>query len=123
MQHWHGIFQHNTSYNDGAAMVTQCPIGPKGSYKYSFTVPDQAGLFHPSLSLSTRDVHTSGTYWYHSHHSLQYCDGLRGPLVIYDDKDPFRGLYDWDDGGYLTHIGSSIDSLSSSCRDYGNYTR
>ncbi len=39
-----------------------------------------------------------GTYWYHSHYGLQYCDGLRGPLVIYDPNDPHRHLYDVDDG-------------------------
>ncbi|KAJ6454865.1 laccase 3, partial [Mycena sanguinolenta] len=39
----------------------------------------------------------SGTYWYHSHLSTQYCDGLRGPLVIYDPNDPQKHLYDIDD--------------------------
>ena len=28
----------------------------------------------------------------------QYCDGLRGPLVIYDPHDPYKHLYDVDDG-------------------------
>ncbi|KAL0567291.1 hypothetical protein V5O48_014702 [Marasmius crinis-equi] len=27
----------------------------------------------------------------------QYCDGLRGPIVIYDPRDPHAGLYDVDD--------------------------
>ena len=58
--------------------------GAKEMRSYNFSVPDQ-----------------SGTYWYHSHLSTQYCDGLRyvalyylsieyyvyitnsGPLVIY----------------------------------------
>ncbi|KAI6144389.1 laccase [Pisolithus tinctorius] len=35
----------------------------------------------------------SGTYWYHSHLSAQYCDGLRGPLVIYDPDDPLADMY------------------------------
>lgn len=78
--HWHGIFQHNTGWADGAAFVTQCPIAPNSSFLYDFTVPDQAG-----------------TYWYHSHLATQYCDGLRGPLVIYDPFDPQRHLYDIDD--------------------------
>lgn len=39
-----------------------------------------------------------GTYWYHSHFQAQYCDGLRGPLVIYDPDDPQANLYDVDDG-------------------------
>lgn len=66
---------------DGPAFVTQCPIIPGNAFRsvdyihmdecdkaqvlmltcrYNFTVPDQAG-----------------TYWYHSHLSTQYCDGLR----------------------------------------------
>jgi iron transport multicopper oxidase len=28
----------------------------------------------------------------------QYCDGLRGPLVIYDPNDPHASLYDYDNG-------------------------
>lgn len=40
----------------------------------------------------------AGTWWYHSHLSAQYCDGLRGPLVIYDPNDPHADLYDVDDG-------------------------
>jgi hypothetical protein len=39
-----------------------------------------------------------GTYWYHSHYQAQYCDGLRGPLIIYDPNDPQMDLYDVDDG-------------------------
>ena len=39
-----------------------------------------------------------GTYWYHSHLSTQYCDGLRGPLVVYDPHDPQAHLYDVDNG-------------------------
>ncbi|KAI6103797.1 laccase [Pisolithus croceorrhizus] len=78
--HWHGIFQHQSNWADGTAWVTQCPIQPNGSFLHRFTVPDQAG-----------------TYWYHSHLSAQYCDGLRGPLVIYDPDDPLADMYDVDD--------------------------
>jgi hypothetical protein len=41
---------------------------------------------------------SQGTFWYHSHFKTQYCDGLRGPLVVYDACDPHRDLYDVDDG-------------------------
>ena len=41
---------------------------------------------------------SQGTFWYHSHFKTQYCDGLRGPLVIYDPKDPQGYLYDVDNG-------------------------
>lgn len=36
--------------------------------------------------------------WYHSHETLQYCDGLRGPLIVYDPYDPYADWYDVDDG-------------------------
>ncbi|KAJ6547717.1 laccase [Mycena sp. CBHHK59/15] len=78
--HWHGIFQEGTNFDDGPAFVTQCPIVPGNSFLYNFQVPDQAG-----------------TFWYHSHLSTQYCDGLRGALVVYDPADPLKRLYDVDD--------------------------
>ncbi|KAJ3795512.1 laccase [Lentinula aff. detonsa] len=78
--HWHGLFQKTTNYADGVSFVSQCPIVANHSFMYDFQVPDQAG-----------------TYWYHSHLSVQYCDGLRGPIVIYDTLDPHRLLYDVDD--------------------------
>ncbi|KAJ6491906.1 TvLac7 [Mycena sanguinolenta] len=78
--HWHGLFQKGTNWADGPAWVTQCPIIPEHSFLYNFQVPDQAG-----------------TFWYHSHLSTQYCDGLRGPLVVYDPHDPAKHLYDVDD--------------------------
>ncbi|KAG6864043.1 hypothetical protein C0991_000692 [Blastosporella zonata] len=78
--HWHGFFQKGTNYVDGVAGVSQCPISPKESFLYEFTANDQAG-----------------TFWYHSHFGTQYCDGLRGPFVVYDDNDPLKWSYDVDD--------------------------
>ncbi|KIK39571.1 multicopper oxidase [Suillus luteus UH-Slu-Lm8-n1] len=78
--HWHGIFQNGTNYADGVSFVTQCPIAQNHSFLHSFSAPNQAG-----------------TYWYHSHYSVQYCDGLRGALVIYDPDDPLAHMYDVDD--------------------------
>ncbi|KAJ7150798.1 yellow laccase [Mycena filopes] len=78
--HWHGIFQEGTNFEDGPAFVTQCPIVPNASFLYNFRVPDQAG-----------------TFWYHSHLANQYCDGLRGALIIGDKNDPQKHLYDIDD--------------------------
>ncbi|KAJ7142656.1 laccase [Mycena epipterygia] len=78
--HWHGLFQKGTNFMDGPAFVNQCPITAGHSFLYDFAVPDQAG-----------------TFWYHSHLSTQYCDGLRGPLVVYDPKDPAKHMYDVDD--------------------------
>ncbi|KAI0778757.1 laccase 1 [Trametes elegans] len=77
--HWHGFFQHGTNWADGPAFINQCPISTGHSFLYDFQVPDQAG-----------------TFWYHSHLSTQYCDGLRGPFVVYDPNDPHASLYDVD---------------------------
>ncbi|KAJ7254816.1 yellow laccase [Mycena rebaudengoi] len=87
--HWHGFFQKGTSYADGPAFVTQCPITPQHSFLYDFKVPDQAGTI--SFDLIPR------TFWYHSHLSTQYCDGLRGVFVVDDPNDPAKHLYDVDD--------------------------
>ncbi|KAI0730508.1 laccase C [Earliella scabrosa] len=78
--HWHGMFQRGTNWADGGAFVNQCPIVSGNSFLYDFSATDQAG-----------------TYWYHSHLSTQYCDGLRGPMVVYDQQDPHAALYDVDD--------------------------
>ena len=75
------MFQSATNWADGGAFVNQCPISTGNSFSYEFTANDQAG-----------------TFWYHSHLSTQYCDGLRGPMVIYDSEDPHLDLYDVDDG-------------------------
>lgn len=61
--HWHGIRQNQTSHMDGVNGVTQCPIAPGDSYTYSFRAVQY------------------GSSWYHSHYSVQYADGLQGPLV------------------------------------------
>ena len=47
---------------------------------------------------TTHFLISQGTYWYHSHFQAQYCDGVRGALVIYDPDDPQRTLYDVDNG-------------------------
>lgn len=78
--HWHGLFQAGTNWADGVQQVNQCPIAPTNSFLYSFSATTQ-----------------TGTYWYHSHLATQYCDGLRGALVIYDPEDPYANLYDVDD--------------------------
>ncbi|KIJ50346.1 multicopper oxidase [Sphaerobolus stellatus SS14] len=77
--HWHGILQPRNAQNDGSAFVTQCPIAPDHKYTYQLALGDQAG-----------------TFWYHSHLSTQYADGIRGPIVIYDPHDPQKYLYDVD---------------------------
>ncbi|KAL0065693.1 laccase, multicopper oxidase, benzenediol:oxygen oxidorectuctase [Marasmius tenuissimus] len=79
--HWHGFFQNDgANWADGPAFVNQCPIAHKTSFLYDYPTANQAG-----------------TFWYHSHLSTQYCDGLRGVIVVYDPEDPFKSMYDVDD--------------------------
>lgn len=79
--HWHGIQQRKgTNWADGSAFVNQCPIKPGRSFQYQFTALNQAG-----------------TFWYHSHMSIQYCDGVRGAFIVYDPDDPYKSMYDFDD--------------------------
>ncbi|KAK1752643.1 multicopper like protein [Echria macrotheca] len=77
--HWHGIFQNGTNWYDGTTGITQCGIPPGKSFVYNFTVEQ------------------FGTYWYHSHYSTQYSDGIFGPLVIHAPEEAnARNLYDHD---------------------------
>ncbi|KAJ2350449.1 ferroxidase fet3 [Coemansia sp. RSA 2671] len=68
--HAHGLFQKGTNYMDGAAMVTQCGIPPGDQFTYEYVV-EQAG-----------------TFWLHGHDHHQNVDGLRAPLVVYDQGKP-----------------------------------
>jgi len=68
--HWHGIDQRNSNWMDGVHGVTQCAIPPGQSFTYGFNVTGQRG-----------------TFWYHSHDSVQYTNGLYGPLIIHDPDE------------------------------------
>lgn len=50
---------------------------------------------------------------------VQYCDGLRGALIIYDPQDPYRFLYDIDDGQSARQ--SEISVLTPKRRVYGHH--
>ncbi|KAJ7742790.1 Cupredoxin [Mycena metata] len=83
-----GVFiDSSDSYDEGSPFVTTCPFGPGTSYTYT-------------LPLGTQ----TGTYWYHSQLSLQYLDGLRAPLIIYDPADPQAHLYDVDDANTILTV-------------------
>ncbi|KAH7148214.1 multicopper oxidase [Dactylonectria macrodidyma] len=75
--HWHGIDQRNTVWMDGVHGVTQCGIPPGESFTYEFNVTDQRG-----------------TFWYHSHVSVQYTDGLYGPIIIHDPEENIPSVDD-----------------------------
>lgn len=78
--HWHGLYQNGTNWMDGSSGITQCPIPPGSSFLYNFTLDGQYG-----------------TYWYHSHQSTQYSDGLVGPLIIHAPEEAaVREGYDFD---------------------------
>ncbi|MCJ1318721.1 hypothetical protein MMC15_004051 [Xylographa vitiligo] len=63
--HWHGLRQLETTDMDGVNGVTQCPIAPGQSFTYKFRAQQY------------------GSSWYHSHYSLQYGDGMLGPMTIH----------------------------------------
>ncbi|KAI3407103.1 FET3 [Candida oxycetoniae] len=71
--HFHGLFQPGSNQMDGPPLVTQCPISSGEVFLYNFTVGDQVG-----------------SYWYHSHTSGQYGDGMRGVFIIDDDDFPYE---------------------------------
>ncbi|KAL8711162.1 MAG: hypothetical protein Q9220_004307 [cf. Caloplaca sp. 1 TL-2023] len=74
--HFHGLYMNGTPHMDGPVGASQCSIPIDGSFVYDFQI-DQPG-----------------TYWYHSHDSGQYPDGLRGALIINDPESPYKDQYD-----------------------------
>lgn len=70
--HWHGVFLPNKE--DGVPFLTQMPIAPHTTHKYSFPVVQ------------------SGTHWYHSHKGFQEQIGMYGALILKkkDSDSSFR---------------------------------
>ncbi len=60
--HWHGLMLPNKE--DGVPYVTQMPIEPGTTYKYSFPIIQ------------------NGTHWYHSHSGLQEQIGMYGSMIL-----------------------------------------
>ncbi|MCA8023591.1 copper resistance system multicopper oxidase [Burkholderia metallica] len=73
--HWHGILLPTNM--DGVPGLSFSGIDPGETFTYRFKVRQH------------------GTYWYHSHSSLQEQTGVYGPLVI-DPKEPEPFKYDRD---------------------------
>jgi len=80
------MFQIGTQVYDGPSSITQCPIRPGQSYRYTFI------------------ANPAGTHWYHSHEKGQYPDGLRGKMIVHDrawekslkiDDQIFLSMSDW----------------------------
>ncbi|KAJ4772261.1 Laccase [Rhynchospora pubera] len=57
--HWHGVRQLRTGWNDGPAYITQCPIQPRQSFVYNFTLTGQRGtlLWHAHILWLRATVH------------------------------------------------------------------
>lgn len=75
--HGHGVRQLDSVQYDGVPGVTQCPIAPGETLTYRYKVTQY------------------GSSWYHSHMSLQYPEGLFGPLTF---NGPATADYDEDLG-------------------------
>lgn len=78
--HWHGQHVKDHPYMDGVPFVTQCPILPGNTFRYSFKAMQV------------------GTHFWHSHIGMQRADGLFGPLIVRKSKDidKHTNLYDYD---------------------------
>ena len=75
--HWHGIFLPNKE--DGVPYLTQMPIAPGTTHKYTFPVIQ------------------NGTHWYHSHSGMQEQIGMYGLLILKkkpEDKTFRKGIDD-----------------------------
>lgn len=78
--HWHGMHQRDTPYMDGVPFITQCPIPPHTTFRYTFTADHE------------------GTHWWHSHIGMQRADGAFGALIVRQPMKNIRygHLYDYD---------------------------
>lgn len=65
--HWHGLFLPNKE--DGVPYLTQMPIEPGTTHKYTFPI-----IQH-------------GTHWYHSHSGLQEQIGMYGSMILKKRED------------------------------------
>ncbi|KAJ7187237.1 Cu-oxidase-domain-containing protein [Mycena filopes] len=93
-----GVFiDSDNVFNEGSPFVDTCPFGPGDSYTYTLPLGNQ-----------------TGTFWYHSELSVQYGDGLRGTLIIYDPEDPLAHLYDVDDASTVLTVADWLHNTSTS---------
>ncbi|CAH0550159.1 unnamed protein product [Brassicogethes aeneus] len=96
--HWHGMHQRGTPYYDGVPSVTQCPIPVGNSFRYQW-VADPAG-----------------THFWHSHAGFQDLNGIRGGLVVRQEKtkDPNNELYDFDLPDHVVFISDLMHTYAES---------
>ncbi|KAF4628164.1 hypothetical protein G7Y89_g9985 [Cudoniella acicularis] len=111
--HWHGIRQNQTMHMDGVNGITQCPIAPGDSFVYRWETTQY------------------GSTWYHSHYSLQYADGMVGPMTIHGpssapfDEAPELPLLmtDWGHNSAFNAIYNKLEDPSILLNGRGNVTR
>ncbi|NGY36244.1 multicopper oxidase domain-containing protein [Flavobacterium sp. XN-5] len=75
--HWHGLYLPNKE--DGVPFLTQMPIAPHTTHKYSFPIIQ------------------NGTHWYHSHSGMQEQIGMYGAMILkkkVDDPTFRKGIDD-----------------------------
>lgn len=77
-------------FYDGVPHITQCPISPHTTFRYTFTANEV------------------GTHWWHSHTGLQRADGAFGALIVREPNAEIptltRNTYDYDSVEYLMVI-------------------
>uniref|UniRef100_A0A8D8P5K9 L-ascorbate oxidase n=1 Tax=Culex pipiens TaxID=7175 RepID=A0A8D8P5K9_CULPI len=76
--HWHGLHMKKTPYMDGVPHISQCPISPETTFRYTFKADNP------------------GTHFWHSHTGMQRGDGAFGALIVRRDNDPQQIMYDHD---------------------------
>jgi len=112
--HWHGILLPFTQ--DGVPGISFPGIKPGETFTYQFKIKQ------------------SGTYWYHSHSSLQEQEGVYGPIIITPLKpDPYAYdreyvvmLSDWTDEkpeAILGHLKKNSDYYNYAQRTVGTFFR
>ncbi|KAK3884409.1 hypothetical protein Pcinc_011312 [Petrolisthes cinctipes] len=92
--HWHGqtmkagTTHPGTPHMDGTPGITQCPIPPGSSFKYSFVARE------------------AGTQFYHAHTGFHRGDGVFGPMIVRQrtTDDPNYSLFDYDIPGHVLLI-------------------
>ncbi len=55
--------------------------------------------------------HFEGDCWSQYCAATQYCDGLRGPMVVYDPFDPHMLRYDIDDGEHRSQCNGYLQTV------------
>ncbi|KAJ1870798.1 Canalicular multispecific organic anion transporter 2 [Coemansia sp. RSA 990] len=100
--HAHGLYQVNSDYYDGAAMITGCGVPPGHNFTYIIDTGSQ-----------------KGTFWIHAHFQEQFADGLRTPLIIHEppdtlyDEDMLFYLEDWAQIDFMSRI-NKFDQIKTS---------